>query len=294
MTLKKKEILLIINPKSGKRKVLLERERIEELLETQGTLITYHTNGMSDLKNIHHLKIENPGIHTIVVCGGDGTLNIALSALHHFHDVRFIFLPYGSVNVFARENKYPKGNLNALRKILTHGQERIVYPGFLRERAFILMSSIGVDSFLVSQVEKKSRKFRQFSYIAAFIKYALRYDYKKEYSVTVGKKTLKGNLLIVSNCKKYGGFLEFTPNASFFHNEFEVFAFQGKSFFSIIRLCFLTLIKKHACLKNVSYAKGAKVLIEGPENTSQMDGEIGARPPFEIKKDKGVRFVLPA
>jgi len=226
-----------MNPKSGKGTALKEKPGIEAFLKTQGKLITYITRGQNDPAHLKELKTSLPQIRTVVVCGGDGTLNLVLNALHSFTDLRFIFLPYGTINIFARENHYPKNRLKALKQILRHGQEKTLFPCFTQNRAFLLLASLGFDSYLVEKVETGGKKLMALSYVLAFIRYALAYNFKKTFQIEIdGKIKEEGSFILIGNCKKYGGFLNFTPQGSFFRDDFDIFIFKGRNFFSILFL----------------------------------------------------------
>jgi diacylglycerol kinase (ATP) len=283
-----------MNPKSGKTRSLKDKKAILDILKNYGDTAVYLTTGQNDRKAIRRIKEEQPDIQRIVVCGGDGTLNVAMNGLHVFEDLEFIFLPYGSVNIFAKENGYPRNNIKALSQILDHGKKKKLYPGIVNnKKTFLLMNSVGFDSFLVYQVESVGKKWRALSYLLAFVRFALQYDFSREFKITVDEKTeQKGNLIIISNCKKYGGFIKFTPDASFFTDDLQAFVYRGNSFFSLIKLFFLTVLKLHIKSKKTAFLQGRSMKVEG-EGHSQMDGEIGMTLPVEIHPGKGVWFVLP-
>ncbi|PKL11847.1 MAG: hypothetical protein CVV50_05160 [Spirochaetae bacterium HGW-Spirochaetae-6] len=239
------------------------------------------------------MKTQEQDLKLAVVCGGDGTLNICLNALHNFSDLKFVFLPYGTMNIFAREHRYPRSRVKALRLMLEEGEERMIYPGHTSQGVFMLMKSVGFDSYLVYKVEDRANKLKAYCYFYAFLKYALRYNFKRQFNVVVDDdKEYHGNFAVICNCWKYGGFLQLVPKASFFDEFFYIFVFRGKNFFSILRLCIQVFFKRHRQSSRVDIIRGKKVRIEG-EGYTQMDGEKGNPLPVEMKKEKGVTFVLP-
>ena len=258
-----------------------------------GEVRVYETNGKTDLENLRAIKTQEQDLKLAVVCGGDGTLNICLNALHNFSDLKFVFLPYGTMNIFAREHRYPRSRVKALRLMLEEGEERMIYPGHTSQGVFMLMKSVGFDSYLVYKVEDRANKLKAYCYFYAFLKYALRYNFKRQFNVVVDDdKEYHGNFAVICNCWKYGGFLQLVPKASFFDEFFYIFVFRGKNFFSILRLCIQVFFKRHRQSSRVDIIRGKKVRIEG-EGYTQMDGEKGNPLPVEMKKEKGVTFVLP-
>ncbi|OHD11934.1 MAG: hypothetical protein A2Y41_05045 [Spirochaetes bacterium GWB1_36_13] len=287
------KILLILNPRSGRKKALKEKASLENILKSKGEVLTYITNGKTDNEEIRKIKREEPLIQLVVACGGDGTLNMAMTALRESDDLLFIFLPYGTINVFARDNGYLMNPVKALEKIINDWNVKMIYPGYSGDRSFILMKSIGFDSYLVEKVETKGKTLMTFSYVIAFLQNILKYNFKKKYKIILdGKEEHEASFAVVSNCKKYGGFFQFTPHPVFDKDFFFVALFSGKSFLELLFFILKVFFNRHIYSPKVKILKAKKVRIEGNGRT-QLDGEIGFHLPVDIKKGRGVYFVLP-
>lgn len=283
--------LLILNPKSGRGKALSDLKSIKELLKDNRELTVYVTKGEGDAKELSGYLKNKPDL--IIVCGGDGTLNLVLNVFSlQENKPKFIFLPYGTVNIFAKDNNYPKNRLKALKMILNKGQEKTLYPVLCGNKSFLLMFSAGFDSYLVKKIENKKRSLKTISYFLAFFKHAFRYNFKKSYSVLAGEEKFEGNFVLISKCKRYGGFLKFTPKASFFRENFDVMVFKGGNFFLLIVLMLKTFFSLNIKWNRLQVFKANKITLSG-DGFSQIDGEKGPDLPIQISLGRGVSFVLP-
>lgn len=292
--MKQPTILLIINPKSGKNKALKDYPALLSFLETQGQVEVFFTQKNQELRGLMNLKKTYLSLKWIVVCGGDGTLNTVVNAFYSFNDLQFVFLPYGTVNIFAKENNYPKNKKKALEKIFLQGVKRQVFLGSAQNQQFLLMASVGFDGYLVQKVEKKGKKLGVLSYVFAFFRYVFSYDFSQTFDIIIDEKIHEqGSFIVVSNCKKYGGFLNFTPQSSFFRENFDIFIFKGKSFWSLLLFMLKFLRVRYKEVAKTKIYRGRSVSIKG-KGVLQMDGEAGNPLPITIKKqEKGVSFVLP-
>lgn len=93
--------------------------------------------------------------HTLVVLGGDGTVNEVLGGIEDVSKVTLGYIPTGSSNDFARGLKLPKDPQKALEVILHPGQIRKMDVGLLtragKERRFAVSAGIGFDAAICHQ-----------------------------------------------------------------------------------------------------------------------------------------------
>lgn len=93
---------------------------------------------------------------TIVVLGGDGTLNEALNGIESFDKVTLSYIPTGSSNDFARGMKLKGTPAKQLRNILQKRHECwldfgvVKAPGKKQQR-FIVSSGIGFDAYVTDE-----------------------------------------------------------------------------------------------------------------------------------------------
>lgn len=94
--------------------------------------------------------------HTIVVVGGDGTLNEVINGIVCLSKVTLGYIPDGSGNDFSRGMRLPKDPQKALENILAAEHERLLDIGVLAyedtRRRFIVSSGIGFDAAVCHEV----------------------------------------------------------------------------------------------------------------------------------------------
>ena len=92
------DILFIINPHSGKKRVA---EIIESINSNYPDITTIVTNNLEELEKVFISNLEK--FTVFIVVGGDGTVNEATKYLQNRNDKFLGVLPLGSGNGFARE-----------------------------------------------------------------------------------------------------------------------------------------------------------------------------------------------
>ena len=98
----KQRILMVVNPKAGRAKIKKYVDNIREKLEKSKFKIDLkHTTIENSATDI--IKKYKKDYDILIVCGGDGTLNQAVQALHDLDkNVQIGYIPAGTTNDFAR------------------------------------------------------------------------------------------------------------------------------------------------------------------------------------------------
>ncbi len=96
-----------------------------------------------------------PGFDTIVIGGGDGTVQAAASVLAA-SDLPLGILPLGTLNHFARDLGLPL-DLEAALRVVAAGRIRLVDVGEVNGRVFINNSSLNIYPQLVAEHERYRR-----------------------------------------------------------------------------------------------------------------------------------------
>ena len=107
----KKEILIIVNPCAGKGTISKYIPDICDNLEKQDYEVeviytSKENNGEQIIKNYVRY------IDTVIVCGGDGTLNEVINGVIESNKrINITFIPVGTTNDFAKTVKMPFNKL---------------------------------------------------------------------------------------------------------------------------------------------------------------------------------------
>jgi YegS/Rv2252/BmrU family lipid kinase len=95
-------------------------------------------------------------VDVVIVAGGDGIINEVIQELAGSETALGV-LPFGTVNVWAREMNIPL-DVNGAREVLLNGEKLRVDLGKVNDRYFLLMAGIGFDADVTHAVEKKPIK----------------------------------------------------------------------------------------------------------------------------------------
>lgn len=154
---RKKRMLLIVNPRSGKEKV---RNRLLDLVDVfikeQYQVQIYITQCPLDAANA--VLTDGKGKDLIVCSGGDGTLNEVIGGMMRLEKPPLLgYIPSGSTNDFASSLKLPK-NMIAAAQIAASGVASAIDIGSFCENAyFVYVAGFGAFtevSYLTPQDKK--------------------------------------------------------------------------------------------------------------------------------------------
>ena len=142
----------IVNPnaRSGSGQKLWLR--IEASLKRRGVKYqVFFTQYQRHATRIVRELTSDLAVHTIVVLGGDGTINEAVNGITQLDKVTLGYIPIGSGNDFARGLRLPSDAEQALDNILTPSHYSYINIGVLtydgkKRRRFAVSSGIGFDA----------------------------------------------------------------------------------------------------------------------------------------------------
>ena len=137
-----KNILLIVNPVSGKKTAVKNIDAIKSIFEESGIKTTeYYTQKSKDAEET---TIKRAGEFDTIVCvGGDGTLNEVISGMVKSGCSKPIgYIPSGTTNDFANTLGLSKDAIQAARDILT-GTQKEIDIGDMNGHLFSYIASFG-------------------------------------------------------------------------------------------------------------------------------------------------------
>jgi diacylglycerol kinase family enzyme len=312
-----KKVLIIYNPKSGR----FSEKKLSYIINF------FKAGGISaDTLNIIENCIYKENIvnsfDMVLVAGGDGSLNYVINNLV-FTDIPIAHLPMGTVNLFALENKTPYVLRKALDEIIYKYKPVKINLGKANEKYFFAMAGIGLDAFIVKNMEEKIRKnkkriynnfIKYISYIFNIIKLTKNYKFcglSLEIIKDGGEaKSAKGEEeiyakhdakeIIVSNIRYYGGPFKVFPGNSPLNEKFNIRLVKNAAgrmdvIFSILKS--LTFYKKYSDNPDF-YVKADRMIISSSEPSEnqyifyQCDGEFAGSLPVRIEKVRNAVTML--
>jgi YegS/Rv2252/BmrU family lipid kinase len=191
----------------------------------------------------------------VLVAGGDGTLGTIAGALAG-SPVALGSLPAGTANVWAKEIGLPRLSWrrpDALERAalgLLDGQARACDLGRCNGHPFLLWAGVGLDAFVMSELEPQRRFWRNFGiayHIASTFMIATRWS-GAEARVAAGGREWAGHALLitVANIRWYGGgvFL-LNPRARLDDGQMEVWLLAGRTYGELLAHAGRAYIGRH-------------------------------------------------
>ncbi len=289
----KSNTVLISNPRAGRGGVrrAIEVARFCGAMKARGVLIeVLNTTQPGEATHLAARAAERDGA-TVIVSGGDGTINEALQGLAG-KNARLAIWPRGTANVLAHEIAMPT-DFEKAAEIIARGKTKRVYTGcaILEEtgerRYFLLMAGIGLDASVVEGTRPGlKRRFGKAAFWYAGLEHVLSWK-PVNFNLEVEGETFPATFAAIGNGSRYGGGLRVTPRARLDQPEFEICIINSRS-----RLRYLRLIP--AILRgditdqppDLRFIRATRARVTG-KVAVQVDGELIGKPPmtFEIVPD---------
>lgn len=218
-------VLLIVNTNATRHSARRQRE-VQQLLAAHHKLevaTTGHRGHATDLAR----EAATQGIESVVVLGGDGTINEALNGLADT-DVKLGLLPGGNTNVLARtlgiDRRLDLATAQLLRGLALN-RSRSIGLGRLNDRWFAFCAGVGFDADVVASVEERVKlkhMYGDWFFAACALNTFFRGYDRLHPALTIeapGRKITKAYYALVFNSNPYtyikGRPLSPTPGASF-------------------------------------------------------------------------------
>jgi diacylglycerol kinase (ATP) len=209
-----------------------------------------------------------------VICGGDGSLNTYLNR----SDLKKYFglLPSGTANVVAQEQGISLNLMGAAKNLLT-GAVRELDVGLCNGVRFFFVAGVGFDAEAAHNVSSKLKsRFGQYAYHLSTLLTFLRYKAPKLEVFAEGTDLgVVGEFVLVSNMRRYGGDLFFSPETRDDDGFLEVLVVKKLNLRTILRL--LKFARYGGALSEAYFCRirgrGFSILANQPVRF-QLDGEV--------------------
>ncbi|HET9220002.1 MAG TPA: diacylglycerol kinase family protein [Terriglobia bacterium] len=279
--------LLIANPIAGQDGPARRQEAVERfcaLMAARGVDVEARTTtGPRDASRLA-AEAARQGFTTVIVSGGDGTVNEALQGLIGT-GVRLAVWPRGTANVLGLELRLPQ-RLEKLADVIAAGkviQARVASVTIEKtgeNRCFLLMAGIGLDAAIVDRVrpELKKRLGKAAFWYSGLESLALWRPH--EFLLEIDGHEYSATFAALGKTPRYGGNLAITPRARLDHPHFEICLIHSKQRLRYLQLLpFAMFGGIPETMKGISYLRATQVRARGDGVLAQIDGElIGSLP----------------
>lgn len=301
------DILLIINPNASKGKGKKKAKKIKEYFSKKGRFCTVaFTQGRGHAEKLAKSGVES-GFKTILVAGGDGSVNEVINGLMRAKNrdkVALGIIPIGRGNDFAWIAGIPN-NVEKACKIILEGNREYIDVGFAkgteRERGRYFLNGMGFG--FEPMVNFKAQSYKHLngmiSYLVAFMN--ILFNPPKGYSLELNIDgevfSVKTQQLSVNNGRRMGSAFLMTPKAEINDGLLDIM-FTKKIFKGLGLINLVIHFLRGAMVSdkiNFEYRKAKHITIKALSNVvvSHIDGEEFTRKGkyFDIEiVEKGIKL----
>lgn len=213
-----------------------------------------------------------------IICGGDGTLNQAVTALTKLkRKISIAYIPTGTTNDFAKTLGLPKNGVMIARNLI-NSKALQTDTGKFNNKYFNYVAAFG--AFTEVAYETKRSEKRKFGWLAYFITgikdlrkikpHKLRIEYEDQ---IIEDEFIYGG---ISNSLRIGGFKWFKPeDISLNDGKFEVlFIKKPKGFLEYCNVLKSLFLKDYSTDKNIIYSQDKRLKVISEEQIEwTLDGE---------------------
>ena len=288
---------VICNPRAGKREADGDLEGAVNVLERAGWSVSVQrSEGPGDATRLAREAAE-AGLDAVMVAGGDGTLNEAVQALAGTQTA-LGYLPYGTVNIWARELNMPLDPEEAARSAV-NGRVEQVDLGMANDRYFLLMAGIGFDAEVVRRarsVEQHKQRFGVLPYVAVGLSTVPLYragDVELRYDGLI--RRVQALMLVVGNTRLYAGKVQLTPNAVANDGWLDLCIVKGKGPIAMVRQSVPVFLSGSIARSDVELIRVQELTVTADKPLpAQVDGELAGVTPVQFSvAPRALRVIIP-
>lgn len=294
-----KKLLLIANPFSGTGKIKSHLFKVVETLSNAGYSVTvYPTKARLDAT----AKVEslNEGdFDTIVVCGGDGTLNEVITGIMNKKlNYKIGYIPSGTLNEWSSGLGISR-DIEKAAKDITTGKETTLDIGRFDDKYFTYTASFGAftsASYSTPQVVKNV--LGQAAYFFEGVKSISSIKFIP-LKLTADKKVIEGKFLFgaISNSMSVGGVVKFNDDLVKLNDGlFEILLIRKPPNLIKLQSIINGILKKDFDREYIEFIHAKEVTIESAAQIAwTLDGEY-AKGKEKIKisnLNNAINFIVP-
>jgi diacylglycerol kinase (ATP) len=201
---------LICNPAAGRGRAGRRLREVEERLAGLGARVDVHrSSSPADLIRAS-AESSRGGFDRIVVCGGDGTLNLALREFDRAR-ATVALVPLGSGDDFARVNGVPR-EVGAACDLAVHGSVREVDIALANGLPYTGVAGVGFDSEVARYANEHAGWLRGSAiYLYSILRVLPRFRPRR---VRIDGAEEEIMFAVFGNSPQYGGGIRIVPGAS--------------------------------------------------------------------------------
>ncbi len=286
-------VTVIHNPIAGNGRARRKFEATLQALKNLGARVTLlETGGPGHARDLaRECAARPPGERAdiLAIAGGDGTLNEAANGILGT-SLAMAVIPMGTVNLLAMELGLPK-DPRGLAEVIVSGPVRRIFPGYVNDRLFLVIASVGFDADAVHAVSARmKRSMGKWAYVYTGFRRWLSGGVE-DYGIVVKNEKLRVSGLLAANGLYYGGPFSCVDRASVFRPELFGCFMKESGRWGILLTVGALLFGRFSKRKGVSITEIETVNVREPVGEPvQADGDVVAFTPVTISSSSTVRI----
>lgn len=294
-----KKLLLVVNPRSGKAKMRTALFGVVEIFSKADFEVTVYPTKAREDATQKLATVKTGDYDLIVVCGGDGTLNEAITGLMQGGaDIPIGYIPAGTLNEWSTGLGISKSIRQCAKDIIS-GEEISLDIGKFGDKYFTYTASFGAfTSASYSTNQDIKNVLGQAAYFFEGVK-SLGNIKPVALEFECDDKKIKGDYLFgaISNSFSVGGIVKFDQSTVTLNDgEFEILLIEKPT--NILKLQPLVdgILKQELNREGMKFFHAKNIKIKGCKNLDwTLDGEHAVSDDtLEINNiQKAVRFIVP-
>lgn len=231
----------------------------------------------------------------VVVCGGDGTVREAASALSG-RALPLTVLPLGTENIFAKVFGY-RADAQFLARLLEDGKVRHLDMGQANGRVFLTVCGVGFDAEVVARLSAlRAGHISHMSYIGPILRTWWGHRFEPLRIVADGIEVFAGRgLAFVGNLNRYAMGLRILARARCDDGLLDLCVFPCSSRLGLAAHSLRTLLGRHTESGGTVYRQCRSIQIFSDDHVPvELDGDLAGHLPQEIKVlERSLAVLLP-
>lgn len=285
------QLKIIYNPAAGRGRARRRVREVEEHLRSLGVRFeTYASSSPADLTRAV-AESSRGGCDRVVVCGGDGTLNLALRDFDLRHGT-LALIPLGSGDDFARVNRIPR-DVRAACELAVRGGAREVDLGLVNDLRYSGVAGVGFDSEVARYATERVKVLRGSAvYLFAILRILPKFT---PHRVRINGRDEEIMFAAFGNSPQYGGGIRIAPSALLDDGLLDSCIVHRTSRWQLLTTLPLAYTGRHVRKPFVEMRRGAEFVVESDAPLDVFaDGEPLTTTParFRVASER-LRIVAP-
>ncbi len=293
-----KKLLLIANPRAGMGKIKANLFKVVDILSHGGYEVTVYPT-KKQLDALSRIKEGIDEFDTLVVCGGDGTLNEVINGVIMTNsDIAVGYIPAGTLNEWSSGLKISRNIVEAAKDIVV-GKEMRLDVGLFDTRYFTYTASFGAFTEVsYSAPQDVKNVLGQAAYLIEGIK-SIGNIKPIKLKIETETKTVEGEFLFgaITNSMSVGGVLKLGENLVTLNDGFfEVILIRKPDNLYDLQKIIDGVVKKDFSKKGIEFLKAARITVYSDKKLDwTLDGEHarGERETKITNLNNRIRFIVP-